>query len=155
MQNPLRQRTSPRIHPSRYTAKKRDQIASPSSRWRGVKSYGDKTLLDSLSFGIEDSERIGLIESMAPTRGQLYRYPGDYESFLEGKLLREENALATEQKRQNFLRNELTWIQRVARAGQPNKRRSQNVTMRRSNKVPRPHRERSTCGRPQAASGKR
>ena len=48
--------------------------------------------------------------------GQLYRYPGNYEAFLEGKLLREENALATEQKRQNFLRNELTWIQRGARA---------------------------------------
>jgi len=48
--------------------------------------------------------------------GQLYRYPGNYEAFLEGKLLREESALATEQKRQNFLRNELTWIQRGARA---------------------------------------
>lgn len=49
-------------------------------------------------------------------RGQLYSYPGNYSRFLELKVEREEQQLASEKKRQNFLRNELVWIKRGAKA---------------------------------------
>ncbi|MCY0875193.1 MAG: ABC-F family ATP-binding cassette domain-containing protein [Firmicutes bacterium] len=49
-------------------------------------------------------------------RGQLFRYPGNYETFLEEKARREESEIASSQKRQNFLRNELAWIKRGPRA---------------------------------------
>lgn len=45
-------------------------------------------------------------------RGQLYQYPGKYESYLELKMEREAMARASEDKRQNFLRNEIEWIKR-------------------------------------------
>lgn len=48
--------------------------------------------------------------------GKLYSYPGQYQAFLEGKLLRIEQGRSSEEKRQNFLRNELTWINRGPRA---------------------------------------
>jgi len=48
--------------------------------------------------------------------GKLYTYQGNYSSFLEGKALREEQATASEEKRQNLFRRELAWIRRGARA---------------------------------------
>lgn len=48
--------------------------------------------------------------------GQLYSYPGNYSRFVETKLQREESQRASEEKRQNFLRNELEWIKRGPRA---------------------------------------
>ncbi len=48
--------------------------------------------------------------------GQLYRYTGNYHAFLEAKLARSEGQRASEDKRQNFLRNELEWIKRGAKA---------------------------------------
>ena len=44
--------------------------------------------------------------------GQLYSYTGNYSTFLEGKALREEQALASEDKRQNLFRRELEWMRR-------------------------------------------
>lgn len=49
-------------------------------------------------------------------KGHLYSYPGNYSTFVETKLQREEAQRASEEKRQNFLRNELEWIQRGPRA---------------------------------------
>lgn len=49
-------------------------------------------------------------------RGALFPYPGNYSRFLELKTEREEQAQASEQKRQNLLRNELAWIRRGAQA---------------------------------------
>ncbi|MGM7684770.1 ABC-F family ATP-binding cassette domain-containing protein [Cytobacillus sp. Hm23] len=48
--------------------------------------------------------------------GNLYSYSGGYSSFLEGKALREEQAQASEEKRQNLYRHELAWIKRGAKA---------------------------------------
>jgi len=48
--------------------------------------------------------------------GNLYAYTGNYSTFLESKALREEQALASEDKRQNLFRRELEWIRRGARA---------------------------------------
>ncbi len=48
--------------------------------------------------------------------GKLYSYPGNYNTFLETKIAREEQQRASEEKRGNFLRNELEWIKRGARA---------------------------------------
>jgi ABC transport system ATP-binding/permease protein len=48
--------------------------------------------------------------------GQLYRYPGNYNTYLETKLARIADEQATEEKRRNFLRNELEWIKRGPRA---------------------------------------
>lgn len=49
-------------------------------------------------------------------RGKLYPYPGNYTRYLELKAEREEQAEASESKRQNRIRNELTWIRRGAQA---------------------------------------
>ncbi|AFQ45871.1 ABC-F family ATP-binding cassette domain-containing protein [Desulfosporosinus meridiei] len=49
-------------------------------------------------------------------RGSLYPYPGNYSRFLELKAEREEQAEATERKRQNLYRNELAWMRRGAKA---------------------------------------
>ncbi|AFM43072.1 ATPase component of ABC transporters with duplicated ATPase domain [Desulfosporosinus acidiphilus SJ4] len=49
-------------------------------------------------------------------RGKLYPYPGNYSRFLELKVEREEQAEASEKKRQNLLRNELAWMRRGAQA---------------------------------------
>ena len=49
-------------------------------------------------------------------KGKSYVYTGNYTQFLELKTAREEREEASEQKRQNFLRNELKWIRRGAQA---------------------------------------
>lgn len=49
-------------------------------------------------------------------KGQIYRYEGNYSTFLEKKMEREELAAASEQKRQNLLRRELEWVRRGAQA---------------------------------------
>jgi ABC transport system ATP-binding/permease protein len=49
-------------------------------------------------------------------KGKLYRYPGNYQVFLEAKLEREAQQRASEEKRQNFLRNELEWVRRGPKA---------------------------------------
>ncbi|WP_274362931.1 ABC-F family ATP-binding cassette domain-containing protein [Paenibacillus thermotolerans] len=48
--------------------------------------------------------------------GKLYAYSGNYSVFLEQKAVRLEQQQASEQKRQNLLRNELAWIRRGAQA---------------------------------------
>lgn len=49
-------------------------------------------------------------------RGKAYLYTGNYSDFLEQKIERTERENASEQKRQNFLRNELKWVHRGAQA---------------------------------------
>ena len=49
-------------------------------------------------------------------RVKLYTYAGNYSVFLEAKLLRQEQETSSQAKRQNFLRNELAWVRRGARA---------------------------------------
>lgn len=49
-------------------------------------------------------------------RGELYRYEGNYEVFLEKKAERAEQEQSTEEKRQNTLRRELAWLRRGAKA---------------------------------------
>lgn len=49
-------------------------------------------------------------------RGNLYVYSGNYSTFLEKKLQREELLASSERKRQNLLRKELEWIKRGAKA---------------------------------------
>ncbi len=49
-------------------------------------------------------------------KGKSYVYTGNYSQFLELKAAREEREEASEQKRQNFLRNELKWVRRGAQA---------------------------------------
>ena len=48
--------------------------------------------------------------------GNLYTYVGNYSTFLEAKAVREEQELASEDKRQNLFRRELAWIRRGAKA---------------------------------------
>lgn len=48
--------------------------------------------------------------------GSLYKYEGNYSTFLEKKLEREEVEIANERKRQNLFRKELAWIRRGAKA---------------------------------------
>ncbi|WP_033170944.1 ABC-F family ATP-binding cassette domain-containing protein [Selenomonas sp. ND2010] len=49
-------------------------------------------------------------------KGKAYTYSGNYSDFLEQKAARIEREQASEQKRQNFLRNELKWLRRGAQA---------------------------------------
>lgn len=49
-------------------------------------------------------------------KGNSYVYTGNYTQFLELKTARQEREEASEQKRQNFLRNELKWVRRGAQA---------------------------------------
>ncbi len=49
-------------------------------------------------------------------QGNLFSYEGNYEYFLTKKAERIEREAATENKRQNILRRELTWLQRGAKA---------------------------------------
>ncbi len=49
-------------------------------------------------------------------QGSLYEYEGNYEDYLEAKAARLVSAQASEEKRQNLLRNELQWIRRGAKA---------------------------------------
>lgn len=48
--------------------------------------------------------------------GSLYSYTGNYSTFLEKKLEREELLKGSEEKRQNLFRKELAWIKRGAKA---------------------------------------
>ncbi len=48
--------------------------------------------------------------------GSLYTYSGNYSSFLEKKLMREEMELSSEKKRQSLLKKELAWIKKGAKA---------------------------------------
>lgn len=48
--------------------------------------------------------------------GHLYMVEGNYADYLEQKELRQKQALASERKRQNFLRTEIEWIRRGAQA---------------------------------------
>lgn len=48
--------------------------------------------------------------------GRMFSYEANYSRFLELKAEREEREQASEQKRQNLLRNELAWIRRGAKA---------------------------------------
>ncbi|QQZ11095.1 ABC-F family ATP-binding cassette domain-containing protein [Heyndrickxia vini] len=48
--------------------------------------------------------------------GHIYSYTGNYQSFIEAKSLREEEALQTESKRRNLYRKELAWMRRGAKA---------------------------------------
>lgn len=49
-------------------------------------------------------------------RGRAFFYEANYSKFLELKLEREEREAASEDKRQNLLRNELAWVRRGAQA---------------------------------------
>lgn len=49
-------------------------------------------------------------------QGILYAYEGNYSVYLEAKVLRAEMMQASEQKRANLYRKELTWIRRGAKA---------------------------------------
>lgn len=49
-------------------------------------------------------------------RSQLYSYPGNWSIYLERKLERQENEVASTSKKQSLLRKELAWIRRGARA---------------------------------------
>lgn len=49
-------------------------------------------------------------------KGRAYTYAGNYSDFLEQKSARLEREERSEQKRQNFLRNELKWLRRGAQA---------------------------------------
>ena len=49
-------------------------------------------------------------------KGNLYCYTGNYSLFLDLKMQRESDQEASENKRQNLLRNELAWMRRGARA---------------------------------------
>lgn len=48
--------------------------------------------------------------------GSLYSYTGNYSTFLEKKLEREDHLKSSEEKRQNLFRKELAWIKRGAKA---------------------------------------
>ncbi|MGE6260304.1 ABC-F family ATP-binding cassette domain-containing protein [Heyndrickxia sporothermodurans] len=48
--------------------------------------------------------------------GTLYSYRGNYQSFIEAKSIREEDALQAEEKRKNLYRRELAWMRRGAKA---------------------------------------
>lgn len=65
----------------------------------------DRYFLDRVTTGIIEIDK-----------GRLYSYSGNYSHFLELKAAREEQAEASERKRQNLLRNELAWIRRGAQA---------------------------------------
>lgn len=49
-------------------------------------------------------------------RGRAFFYEANYSKFLELKIEREEREAASEDKRQNLLRNELAWVRRGAKA---------------------------------------
>jgi len=48
--------------------------------------------------------------------GNLYTYEGNYETFVEQKMIREEEERVQEQRHKNRLRNEMEWLKRGARA---------------------------------------
>ena len=69
-------------------------------------------------------------------QGSVFNYQGNYEFFLEKKAEREEQALASEEKRENILRRELAWLRRGARARTTKqKARIQRIEEIRNNKL--------------------
>ena len=50
------------------------------------------------------------------SEGEIYSYQGNYSTYLEKKLLREEQEEASRKKRENLWRNELKWVRRGALA---------------------------------------
>lgn len=50
------------------------------------------------------------------SQGQLYTYEGNYETFIEQKMLRQEEEQSLEQKHKNRLRQEMQWLKRGPRA---------------------------------------
>ena len=63
--------------------------------------------------------------------GHLYMYDGNYADYLEQREVRYAQALAAEQKRQNFLRTEIEWI----RAGAPARSTKQKGRIERFEKI--------------------
>ena len=53
---------------------------------------------------------------MEVDHGKIYHYTGNYETYLEQRALRYQQAQAHEAKRQNYLRKELEWIRAGAQA---------------------------------------
>lgn len=49
-------------------------------------------------------------------QGALYEYQGNYENFIEGKAIREENEATTMAKMQSLFKNELAWMRKGAKA---------------------------------------
>ena len=49
-------------------------------------------------------------------QGSLYEYQGNYENFIEGKSIREENETTTMAKKQSLFKNELAWMRKGAKA---------------------------------------
>lgn len=49
-------------------------------------------------------------------RGKLYTFEGNYSSYLEMKMLREESQAASERKRQSILKKELAWMRQGIKA---------------------------------------
>lgn len=49
-------------------------------------------------------------------QGSLYEYKGNYEDFLEGKAIREDNEQAVATKMQSLFKNELAWMRKGAKA---------------------------------------
>ena len=64
-------------------------------------------------------------------KGHLYTYEGNYADYLEQKEIRYAQSMATEAKRQNFLRNEIVWI----RAGAQARSTKQKARIERFNKI--------------------
>ena len=77
------------------------------AKWKGalLMVTHDRYFLDQVSTKIFELDK-----------GQAYTYMGNYSDFLEQKAARMEREEASERKRQNFLRNELAWMQRGAQA---------------------------------------
>lgn len=65
----------------------------------------DRYFLDSISTKIWELDQASLFE-----------YKGNYESFLEGKAIREENNATTMAKMQSLFKNELAWMRKGAKA---------------------------------------
>ncbi len=69
--------------------------------------------------------------------GSLYSYDANYSSFLEQKAQREEMDIGSERKRRSFLKKELEWMQRGARArGTKSKARIERFNELRSKEGP-------------------
>ncbi|GAP00428.1 ABC-F family ATP-binding cassette domain-containing protein [Fructobacillus ficulneus] len=48
--------------------------------------------------------------------GKVYEYDGNYQDYVEGKAIRQENSLAAEHKREKLYEKELVWMNKSARA---------------------------------------
>lgn len=84
-----------------------DWLEEYLKKWKGalIMVTHDRYFLDSVTNRIVEIDK-----------GKIYSYQTNYSGFLELKAQREEDALASERKRQSILRVELAWMQRGARA---------------------------------------